>query len=142
MRLPDLNVLIYAVDEGAPNHAAAVAWWNESLSGSETVALAWSVLLGFVRLTTNPAVVQNPLTTDEAFDYIDRWLALSVTVLIEPTARHVAIMRDLLAATGSGGNLVTDAHLAALAIEHGAHLYSADLDFGRFPTLKLSNPLG
>lgn len=142
MRLPDLNLLIYAVDEGAPNHDAALAWWNESLSGTETVGLAWSVLLGFVRLTTSPAVVRNPLTTNQAFDYIDRWVGLSVTTVLEPTARHASIMRDLLSATGSGGNLVTDAHLAALAIEHGAHLYSADLDFGRFPRLNHINPLG
>jgi toxin-antitoxin system PIN domain toxin len=141
VRLPDLNILIYAVDEEAPNHDAALAWWNESLSGTETVGLAWTVLLGFVRLTSSPAVFRSPLTTDQAFDYLDRWLAQGVTTILEPTDRHVPIMRDLLSATGAAGNLVTDAHLAALAIEHGAHLYSADLDFGRFPRLKLVNPL-
>ncbi len=141
MRLPDLNLLMYAVDRSTPHHAAALAWWEDTLSGSETVGLAWTVLLGFVRLTTNARVVRSPLTPEEALDYVDRWLEHPLTTVVDPTGRHARVLRDLLGATGTGGNLVADAHLAALAIEHGAELCSADRDFGRFPGLRWSNPL-
>ncbi len=142
MRIPDLNVLIYAVDSDAAMHERALDWWNGTLSGTETVGLAWTVLLGFVRLTTNRSVFTAPLTTDEALDYVDRWLSHGITTVIEPTPRHATVLRDLLADSGSGGNLVADAHLAALAIEHGAHLYSADRDFGRFARVRYVNPFG
>ena len=142
MKVPDLNLLIFAVDRRSPSHKATVSWWNGLLSGNETVAFSWTVLLGFVRLTTHSRVVQMPLTPSESLDYIDRWLAHPVTTLIEPTPRHASVLRDLLADVGTGGNLVSDAHLAALAIEHGAELCSADRDFGRFPGLRWSNPLG
>jgi toxin-antitoxin system PIN domain toxin len=141
VKIPDLNLLLYAVDREAPAHRAALHWWTGALSGSETVGLAWSVLLGFVRLTTSPLVVRTPIAIDVAFGYVERWLARDVTTIVEPTARHVAVLRDLLAPTGTGGNLVSDAHLAALAIEHGAELCSADRDFGRFRGLRWANPL-
>ena len=141
MKVPDLNLLLYAVDRDAPDHRAALRWWNATLSGGETVGLAWSVLLGFVRLTTSPLVVRSPLAVGASLDYLDRWLAQDLTTIVEPTPRHVAVLRDLLAGAGTGGNLVTDAHLAALAIEHGAELCSADRDFGRFPGLRWVNPL-
>lgn len=141
MKVPDLNLLIYAVDRSSPAHRAALDWWNGLMSGAETVAFSWTVLLGFVRLTTNPSVVKEPLRPDEALDYIDRWLAHPISTVIEPTPRHATILRDLLAGSGTAGNLVTDAHLAALAIEHGAELCSADRDFGRFPGLRWVNPL-
>ncbi|MGK2851319.1 MAG: type II toxin-antitoxin system VapC family toxin [Candidatus Limnocylindrales bacterium] len=142
MKVPDLNLLIYAVDRASPGHTAALAWWNALMSGGETVAFSWTVLLGFVRLTTNPSVVAKPLTADEAIDYVERWLAQPISTVIEPTPRHTAILRDLLTGSGTAGNLVTDAHLAALAIEHGAELCTADRDFGRFPGLRWVNPLG
>ena len=141
MKIPDLNVLIYAIDRQAPGHERALAWWNATLSGTETVGLAWVVLLGFLRLTTNPRVVRAPLGSGAALDYVDRWLAREVTTVVEPTALHTALLRDLLAGTGTAGNLVGDAHLAALAIEHGAQLCSADRDFARFPGLAWMNPL-
>ena len=133
MKVPDVNLLIYAVDRRSPLHKTAVHWWNGLLSGTETVAFSWNVLLAFIRLTTNPRVVQSPLSPDEALDYVDRWLAQSVATVIEPTRRHASVLRDLLGGVGTAGNLVSDAHLAALAIEHGAELCSADRDFGRFP---------
>ncbi len=111
------------------------------MSGHETVALSWTVLLGFVRLTTNPRIMQAPLTSDAALDYIDRWLAHPVTAVIDPTPRHASVLRDLLRDVGTAGNLVSDGHLAALAIEHGAELCSADHDFGRFRGLRWMNPL-
>ncbi|CAN5489738.1 type II toxin-antitoxin system VapC family toxin [soil metagenome] len=141
MKLPDLNLLIYAIDRSSPSHRPVVTWWNGLLSGNETVALSWTVLLGFVRLTTNPSIVHAPLDAHEALDYVDRWLAQPVTTVIEPTPRHARVLRDLLGDTGTAGNLVSDAHLAALAIEHGAELCSADRDFGRFPGLRWMNPL-
>ncbi len=141
MKIPDLNLLIYAVDRRSSSHRATVQWWNGLLSGNETVAFSWTVLLGFVRLTTNPKVMLGPLSPADALDYVDRWLALPVTTVIEPTSRHARVLRDLLVDTGTGGNLVSDAHLAALAIEHGAELCSADRDFGRFPGLRWANPL-
>jgi toxin-antitoxin system PIN domain toxin len=141
VRIPDLNLLIYAVDRSTPDHEVAVAWWNRLLSGSETVGLAWTVMLGFVRLTTSPRIVDAPLAPSAALDYLDRWLGHPVTTVVAPTDRHARVLRDLLARTGTGGNLVSDAHLAALAIEHGAELCSADRDFGRFPGLRWSNPL-
>jgi uncharacterized protein len=141
VKLPDLNLLIYAVDRQSVSHKPSVTWWNSLLSGNETVALTWSVLLGFVRLTTNPSVFREPLSADDALDYVDRWLAQPITTVIEPTTRHAAVLRDLLGPTGAAGNLVSDAHLAALAIEHGAELCSADRDFGRFRGLRWMNPL-
>lgn len=142
MRIPDLSLLLYAVDESATQHRAARRWWETTLSGSETVGLAWTVLLGFVRLTTNPRVVLAPMDADTALDYVERWLAHPITTPVDPTPHHARVLRDLLGATGTAGNLVADAHLAALAIEHGAVLCSADRDFGRFPGLRWSDPLG
>lgn len=141
MKLPDLNLLIYAIDRASPQHSAALRWWNEALSGAETVALSWHVLLGFIRLTTNPRVMVEPLPPIHAIDYVERWLDHPITTVIEPTARHAAILRDLLNRLGTAANYVSDAHLAALAIEHRAELYSADHDFGRFAGLTWSDPL-
>jgi toxin-antitoxin system PIN domain toxin len=141
VRIPDLNLLLYAVDDSTPAHDAALRWWNATLSGSETVGLPWTVLLGFVRLTTNPRIVRSPMTPAAALDYVDRWLAHPATTVVDPTPRHARVLRDLLDRSGTGGNLVADAHLAALAIEHGAELCSADRDFGRFPGLRWVNPL-
>jgi toxin-antitoxin system PIN domain toxin len=139
--IPDLNLLLYAIDRRSPQHEPALRWWNGTLSGTETVGLAWTVLLGFVRLSTSPRVVSSPLDPASAMDYVERWLGRHQVTVVEPTRRHSAVLRDLLRATGTGGNLVMDAHLAALAIEHGATLCSADRDFGRFPGVELSNPL-
>ncbi len=141
MKLPDLNLLIYAVDREAPHHAVASGWWNATMSGAESVGLTWSAMLGFVRLMTNPRVVRDPLDAAQALDYVERWLAHPITTVLDPTPRHAAVLRDLLQDTGTAGNLVADAHLAALAIEHGAELCSVDRDFGRFPGLKWANPL-
>jgi toxin-antitoxin system PIN domain toxin len=141
VKVPDLNLLIYAVDRQSPQHASALRWWNGLLSGTETVGLAWTVLLGFVRLTTNPRAVLTPLSSSEALDYLDRWLDHRLTTVIDPTPRHAALLRELLTGTGTAANLVTDAHLAVLAIEHGATLCSADHDFGRFSGLTWIDPL-
>lgn len=140
MKLPDVNVLLYAVDEGSRHHEGARAWVEDALSGTETVAFCWSVLLAFVRLSTRPVVFERPLKAEEALDLVQGWLAQPNATVVEPTPRHVAVLRDLLAAFGTAGNLTTDAHLAALAIEHGAELCSYDADFGRFPGLRWTRP--
>jgi toxin-antitoxin system PIN domain toxin len=141
VKLPDLNLLLYAVDAEAEAHVPARAWLEETLSGTESVGFAWTVLLGFTRISTNPAIYEQPLGIEEALDFVDRWLVQPVAMIVEPTDRHAAILRDLLEPLGTGGNLVSDAHLAALAIEHGAELCSRDNDFARFAGLRWVDPL-
>lgn len=141
MKLLDLNLLLYAVDEASPHHDVARPWVEATLSGPETVALTWSVLLGFVRLSTRATVFEEPLEAEEALDLVDGWLAQPPTTVVHPTDRHAAVLRSLIAPLGTAGNLTTDAHLAALSIEHGAELCSADADFTRFPGVRWTNPL-
>ncbi|MBA3746220.1 MAG: type II toxin-antitoxin system VapC family toxin [Solirubrobacterales bacterium] len=141
MKLPDVNLLLYAIDESSPRHERARPWVQALFGGSETVGLAWVVALAFVRLTTKHQVVASPLTVDEALDIVDGWLARPNVVVVNPTDRHAAIVRELLGPLGSGGNLVTDAHLAALSLEHGAELCSSDADFSRFPGVRWHDPL-
>jgi uncharacterized protein len=141
VKLVDVNVLLYAVDESSPRHEPARDWLEETLSGSETFAFSWSVLIAFVRLGTNPRVFETPLALDAALDLVDSWLDQPCATVIHPTDRHSALLRELLGPLGTAGNLTTDAHLAALAIEHGAELCSADADFARFPMLRSVNPL-
>ncbi len=141
MKLPDANLLLHAVDETSARHGAARAWVEATLSGTETVALAWAVLLAFVRVSTRSAVFEVPLEADEALDYVDGWLDQPCVTVVHPTDRHSAVLRELLGPLGIAGNLTSDAHLAALAIEHGALLCSADADFSRFPGLRWSDPL-
>jgi len=141
VKLVDTNVLLYAVDEGSPHHAVARRWLEEQLSSAEAFAFSWAVLLAFVRLATNPRIFESPLSTEAAFDLVDSWLAQPATTVVHPLDRHHQLLRELLAPLGTAGNLTSDAHLAALAIEHGAELCSADSDFTRFPRVRFSNPL-
>lgn len=141
MKLPDANLLIYAVDESAAHHEAARRWLDGQLSGDETVAFTWVVLLAFLRLTTNARVFERPFAPSEALDVIDGWLDQPAATVVGPTERHPRLLRQLLEASGTAGNLTTDAHLAAVAMEHGATLCSVDRDFGRFSGLRWINPL-
>lgn len=141
MKLPDANLLIYAADHSSPEHLPAKRWLEGELSGTDTFAFTWAVLLAFIRLTTNPRVFELPFTAAEALDVVDGWLALPSVTVIGPTPRHPAVLRELLEPLGTAGNLTTDAHLAAVAIEHGGLLCSADRDFGRFSGLRWINPL-
>ncbi len=142
MKLPDANLLVYAINGRAENHEPARGWLEAALSGTETVAFSWIVLLAFVRLTTRRAVFVEPLTPATALDLVDGWLTQPCATIVHPTARHAAILRELLTQAGTAGNLTSDAHLAALAIEHGAELCSYDGDFARFPGLRWSRPAG
>lgn len=141
MRLLDLNILVYAIDESSARHEAAKDWLDDVLSGSDTVAFAWQVLVGFVRLSTRAAVFARPLAVGEALDFVDGWLAQPCATVVHPTDRHPAVLRELLTPFGTAGNLTSDAHLAALAIEHGAELYSTDVDFSRFSGVRWIDPL-
>ncbi len=141
MKLPDVNLLLYAIDERSPQHGRARPWLEEALSGSEAVAFAWVVLLGFLRIATNAAILERPLSPDEALDYVDAWLDRPCATTVAPTPGHAALLRDLLVPLGAAGNLTSDAHLAALAIEHGAELLSCDTDFARFEGLRWRDPL-
>lgn len=141
MKLLDLNLLLYAIDEGAPLHSRARPWLEETLSSTEEVGFAWVALLGFLRISTNPAIYERPLEPAEALDYLDGWLAQPVATVVPPTERHASHLRELLASVGTAGNLTSDAHLAALAIEHGAELCSCDTDFACFPGLRWRDPL-
>ncbi len=141
MKLPDVNLLLYAIDEDSPHFERAGAWVEAMFGGTETVALAWAVVLAFIRLTTKPQLVTRPFTVDEALDVVDGWLSRPNVVVVHPTDRHGRILRELLAPLGAGGNLTTDAHLAALSLEHGAELCSSDADFSRFPGVRWHDPL-
>lgn len=141
MRLLDVNLLLYAYDAQSPRHEQARQWLEQTLSGSETVGLPWVVMLAFIRLITRSVVVEHPLTADQAIDLVDSWLEQPCVTVVHPTDRHPAVLRELLQPLGTAGNLTTDAHLAALAIEHGASLCSCDADFSRFPGLRWSDPL-
>jgi toxin-antitoxin system PIN domain toxin len=141
VKLPDLNLLLYAVDEASPHHDRAKRWLESTLSGTEQVGLAWSVLLGFVRISTNPVAFSQPLTAGDALDFVDAWLAQPVATVVHPTSQHATVLRRILEPLGTAGNLTTDAHLATLAIEHGAELLSRDADFSRFEGLRWRDPL-
>jgi toxin-antitoxin system PIN domain toxin len=141
VKLVDANVLLDAVNGSSVHHDQARSWLSDALSGADTIGFAWLPVAAFLRITTNPHVFERPLALDEAFEQVDDWLASRASVIVEPTARHTSIWRELLAAVGGmGGNLVNDAHLAALAIEHRAGIVSYDGDFARFPGVAWSIP--
>jgi uncharacterized protein len=140
MLVPDLNVLLYATNSTSSQHLACRHWLQSALSGDVPVGLSWHVLLGFLRLSTKAVVFARPLTVIEAFDVIEAWRAQPASVDVYPTDRHAEVLRGLLTKTGTGGNLTSDAHLAALAMTHGATLVSCDHDFARFPGLTWFNP--
>ena len=141
MILVDANLLIYAVNQDLPQHVRIKAWWEATLSGSTIVGIPWVSLLAFLRICTNPRIFSRPLSPESAIAYVDEWLQQPPVRLVTPGPGHWAIMRNLLVQTGTAGNLTTDTHIAALALELGYGIYSADNDFRRFPGLKHINPL-
>ncbi|MBI4891973.1 MAG: type II toxin-antitoxin system VapC family toxin [Acidobacteria bacterium] len=141
MKIVDANLLIYAVNRDAPKHREARAWWEKTLSGGERVGLCWMVLLAFVRLTTRTGLFRHPLSVKAAIGLVRSWLDEPMVEVVREGPEHVRIFEQMLASTGTGGNLTTDAYLAALAIERGAELCSCDADFARFSGLKWTNPL-
>lgn len=140
MLLVDANVLLHAVNQRAREHGAARAWLAQVLAGGEAVAFAWTVILAFVRLATHPAVFPRPLTVEQAVQACETWLGAPPAVVVEPTRRHVALLSGLLQHSGTAGNLAGDAHLAALALEHGATVVSFERDFARFEGVRCRRP--
>jgi toxin-antitoxin system PIN domain toxin len=140
VQIVDANVLLYAVNRSSRHHSEAREWLDRSLSGGSAVGFPWLVLLAFVRLSTNARVFAQPLSINEATSLLDDWLATSAARVVAPTARHLAIFTELLTETGTGANLVNDAHLAALAIEHRASIITYDTDFARFARVSWSSP--
>lgn len=141
MILLDANLLIYAHVASFPQHAAARAWFDAQLGGTAAVGLPWPSLLSFLRIVTNPRVFEQPEPVTQAWEQVTEWLACDNAWIPHPGDRHAEILAGLLADPSVRANLVHDAHIAALAIEHGLQLCSTDGDFGRFPGLRWSNPL-
>ena len=141
MILVDANILLYAEDELSLRHKAARAWWDEQLSQASPVCLCWTVINAFLRIGTNPRVFEHPLSLEQAVSRVQSWLDQPCTRIIRATERHWAVFGKMLRDGQAAANLVTDAHLAALAVEHGCELMSTDSDFSRFPGLRWVNPL-
>jgi toxin-antitoxin system PIN domain toxin len=139
--LVDANLLVYAKVSGLPQHKASRAWLDQQLSGSDRVGLPWATVLAFVRLVSNPRIFERPQSVGSAWDQVEEWLGVETAWIPQPTERHAEILRPLLHGVASRSNLVPDAHLAAIAIEHGLTLCSTDGDFGRFPGLSWRDPL-
>ncbi|MFV0427186.1 MAG: type II toxin-antitoxin system VapC family toxin [Beutenbergiaceae bacterium] len=140
MKLVDANVLIYAVNSAAPHHRRSREWLDWALSGKAVVGFSWVPLLAFWRITTHPALLQRPLSAQQAGEVIAAWLGAPAARLVHPTAEHPRLLRTLLADTGVGGNLINDAHLAALAMEHRAQVVTFDTDFARFANVSWQIP--
>lgn len=133
-------MLLYAVNDDAAVHAPARRWLDGALNGERAVGFAWIALLAFLRPSTAPGCSPRPLGVARATETVDLWLAQPPSVVRNPTPRHPSLLRGLLDGLGSGGNLVDDAHLAALAVEHGAEIVSFDADFARFPGVRWTSP--
>jgi toxin-antitoxin system PIN domain toxin len=139
--LVDANLLLYAEDSLSEHHKMARAWWDDQLSGLNPVCLCWPVLKAFIRIGTNPRLHRRPLTSKEACDRIQSWFDQPCARLIQPTENHWMLFQKMIRESNAAGNLISDAHLAALAVEHNCVLYSTDADFARFRGLKWKNPL-
>lgn len=141
MSLVDANLLLYAYNSADPRSPRARPWWERQLSGTEPVHLCWQVISAFIRIGTNPRVFPRPMTLEQAVQRIDSWLGAPPVRVIAPTDAHWQIYSDLLLSANAVANLVSDAHLAALAVEHGIGLFTTDADFARFQGLRWENPL-
>jgi uncharacterized protein len=139
--LVDANLLLYAEDSLSPHHEAARTWWDAQLSGLQAVGLSWPVMVAFVRIGTNARLHRRPLTLVEATERVGSWLNQPCVQVVSPTEQHWPIFLKLLRTGNATGNLVSDAHLAALAVEHNCVLCSTDADFARFKGLKWKNPI-
>lgn len=141
MICPDVNLLLYASFSAFPRHQPAKSWWNRTLSSAQSVSLGHVVIMGFIRIATNARVFAAPLTIDRAIRVVDGWLAQPNVKLIAPSESHWDHYKIMLTKGTVGGNLTTDAHIAALALDYGLVVYSTDTDFARFPKVKWINPL-
>jgi uncharacterized protein len=140
VKIVDANVLLYAVNSASEHHEPSLRWLDEALSGADSVGLAWVPLLAFVRLTTKEGLFPSPMSPQEAVGQVTDWLGAPGAVAVHPTPRHADVLSNMLAHVGTGGNLVNDAHLAALAVEHRASIVTYDNDFGRFDGVRWDPP--
>ncbi len=141
MIIPDINLLLYAYMEGTPLHEPSKKWLSEILNGRQTVGIPWIVSHGFIRIITNPRILELPISPELALSHVRSWQALSHVLIPEPGPRHLDILGELLEEAGTAGKITSDAVLAAVTIEHQARLFSNDSDFSRFSGLKWQNPL-
>jgi uncharacterized protein len=141
MIIPDANILIYAHDEAAPQHAKARAWWEAALAGDEPIGLLWVVVLAFTRLLTHPSLAKDPLSVAEVREMVERWTESPSVRLLGLSENALPRFFDLLETAGGAGNFSTDALIALHAMEHSAKVVSNDRDFDRFPGIKRVNPL-
>lgn len=137
----DTNILLYAVDRRSPFHEPARGWLESALSGPVRIGLPWTSLTAFLRIATHPRASANPLSPAEAWRHVEDWLSAGPSWIPEPTPRHAGLLRQLVVEGDLHGNLIPDAHVAALALEHGVGVCSADSDFARFPELNWFNPV-
>lgn len=137
----DANMLLYAVDSGSPFHEPARGWVEGAFNGPGRVGLPWSVLTAFVRISTSPRAFAHPLSPSAAWGHVEQWLTLDNAWAPAPTSRHAEVLGSLIIRHDLRGNLISDADLAALAIEHGLRVCSADTDFARFSEVEWTNPL-
>jgi len=141
MIIPDVNVLVHAYNSGSAHHKTARDWWERTLTLPRPVGLCWTVILGFIRIATHRRILENPMRPAEAIRRVRSWLAVPGVQMLTPGESHSEILFGLLEHLGTAGNLTTDAHLAALAIEYQAEMASTDTDFARFPNLRWFNPV-
>ncbi len=139
--LVDANILLFAVDESNRFHPPAVRWLTDRLSGPRRVGLTWQSLSAFLRISTHPRAAEHPLSPDEAWSLVEEWLRADAAWIPQPTERHAEVLGSLITGYQLRGNLVSDAQLAALAVEHGLTVCSADTDFARFKEIRWENPL-
>ena len=141
MILTDANILIYAYNELASEHRSARTWLRTSLAGPEPIAFSWLAIMAFVRVATNKKIFSKPYSTNESFDVVENWLSAPGSLILTPGGEHLKIVKRLANESGVYGAMLTDAHIAALAIEHGITLATTDSDFSQFNGLKWINPL-
>ena len=141
MIVPDINLLLYAYDAASPYHSAASAWWEACLSGTEPVGIAPVVVFGFARIATSGRVFRSPMAASEAAGHIRSWQSQSVVRILQPGVDHLEQVLVRLEALGTAGNLVTDAQIAAIVMDHAAVLHTSDSDFVRFRGLRWFNPI-
>jgi toxin-antitoxin system PIN domain toxin len=141
MIVPDINLLVVAYSAGAPEHGRAKAWWTGLMNGPDPVGIPWAVSCGFIRLMTHPSVLVTPMEPGVAVSHVRSWLERPHVEPLEPGPRHLAILERLVTKAGVAATLTTDAHVAAIALEHQCEVHSNDADFSRFEGLRWHNPL-
>jgi uncharacterized protein len=141
MMIVDVNVLLYIVNDDAPEHDRVRRWWEAAMAREERLGLAWMAIVGFLRLATHSRIFRKPLTTEQAIAKIDKWLKLPNVRIVAETEEHWPLLKQIFNAAGMRGNRANDAHLASIAFAYGASIVSCDADFGRIRHVRWENPL-